>query len=148
MNPTERARRASAGLLAFSGSTQRRASDTIGMNEKRLSERIAQGSLYLRDFLEIAHAEGAGDYLRMLADQIDAGEGADRPIDAAMVAAEAATDAQRTIREARADGSFCHYEVLEIRAASAEAHARATRLKAIADRLEPGPVRSAQFAAE
>jgi hypothetical protein len=148
MNPTERAHRAAAGLLAYSGINQRRAAEHIGMNEKRISERISQGTMFLRDFLAIAHAEQAGDFLRMLADQIDGGATQDRPIDAAMMATEAAGAAQRTVREARADGQFCHWEILQMRQAADEAHAKVTQFKTALDSLKPGPVRSSQFAAE
>lgn len=148
INPTERARRASAGLLDHLGISQRRAAEHIGMDEKRLSDRLRMGSIYLRDFLTIAEAEeGGADWLRMMADQIEAERADCRPIDAAMENTEAASDAQRVVRLAREDGVFCHYEVLQIRKAANEAHAAATRFKSLADNLEPGPV-AAAIAAE
>ena len=148
MNPTERARRASCGLLDHVGISQRRAAEHIGMDEKRLSERLRMGSIFLRDFLTIAEMEeGGADWLRMMADQIDAERAECRPIDAAMETTEAASTAQGVVRRARADGVFCHYEVLEIRKAANDTHAAATRLKTLADGLEPGPI-SAAIAAE
>lgn len=147
MNATARAREASTGLLDFVGITQRRAAEIVGMNEKRLSERLQSGSLFLRDFLDIAHAEGGANYLRMLADLIDAEDDSDRPIDAAMRATEASAEAQGTIRKAREDGVYCHWEVLQIREAVTRQHAEATRLKRIVDGLEPGPVPNPALAA-
>lgn len=140
MNPTQRAREASTDLLDFLGVTQRRAAEVIGMSEKRLSERIQGGTLFLRDFLELAHAEGGADFLRMMADLIDAEDDFDLPVNAAMGATEAAADTQGTIRKAREDGTYCHWEVQEIRKAVERQHAAATKLKRIVDGLEPGPV--------
>ena len=148
MNATARAREVSTGLLDFVGITQRRAAEIVGMNEKRLSERLQSGTLFLRDFLEIAHVEGGANFLRMLADMIDAEEGTDRPIDAAMRCTEASADAQGTIRKAREDGHYCHWEVLQIQDAVSRHHAEATRLKRIVDGLEPGPVPTRSLAAE
>ncbi len=148
MNAHERARRASNGLLAFVGTKQRRAAELIGMDEKRLSERLSQGTLFLRDFLTIAEAEGGGDYLRMLADQMDDARPICRPIDAAMTTTEAACTAQGTVRQARADGAFCHYEVIQIRKAADEAHAAAVHFKTVAENLQPGPIAGAMEAAE
>lgn len=147
MNPTERARRAATGLLDFTGISQRHASEIIGMDEKRLSERIRLGTLFVRDFLEIAHAEDGANFLRMLADQIDAEDSQDRPIDAAMSSTEAAASAQGVVRRARADGRFDHYEVLQIRDAARNAHAEITKFLTVAENLDPGPVSQA-FAAE
>ena len=147
MNPTELARRAATGLLDFTGISQRRASEIIGMDQKRISERIRMGSLFLRDFLEIAHAEDGANFLRMLADQMDAEDSHDRPIDAAMSSTEAAASAQGVVRGARQDGHFDHYEVLQIRESARKAHAEITKFLTVAENLEPGPVSQA-FAAE
>lgn len=148
MNEHERARRASNGLLAFVGIKQRRAAELIGMDEKRLSERLSLGTLFLRDFLTIAEAEGGADYLRMLADQMDDARTDCRPIDAAMFTTEAASNAQGTVRRARQDGTFCHYEVTEIRKAADQAHAAAVQFKSVAESLMPGPIAAALGAAE
>jgi hypothetical protein len=142
VNAHERAHRASNGLIAFVGIKQRRAAELIGMDEKRLSERLSQGTLFLRDFLTIAAEEGGADFLRMLANQMDEADASCRPIDAVMTATESAATAQGVVRSARADGVFCHYEVLEMRRAADAAEAAAVRFKKVVEGMEPGPVRA------
>lgn len=140
MTPKERARRASCDLLDFTGLTQREAAALVNMHEKRMSERLRDGTLYLRDFLEIANAEGGADFLRMLADRMDAEDTKERPIDVAMASTEAAADVQGIIRRARADGHFCYAEIVEMQGAALHSHAKTTRLVNIANTLVPGPV--------
>ena len=148
MSATTEAAETAAGLLTFLGITQRRASEILGMEERRLSERVRLGTFFWRDFLALAKAEGGGDYLRMLADMIDGEGGTDLPIEAAMKATEAGAETQGTIRKAREDGHYCHWEVLQIREMVDRQHAATTSLKRIVDSLEPGPVPTRSLAAE
>lgn len=140
MTPNERARRASTDLLSFVGMSQREAAALVNMHEKRMSERLRDGTLYLRDFLEIANAEGGADFLRMLADRMDAEGTKERPIDVAMASTEAAAEVQSIIRRARSDGRFCFAEIVEMQDASQHSHAKTTRLVNITSTLVPGPV--------
>lgn len=127
--------------MTFTGITKTKAGELVGLRPNRFGEKVTNGTLTLRDFLVIAREAGGAEFLRLLADEIEAGASEGLPCEAVYKASEERLQMQAEYRSAVSDGVITAHEKISLEDRAAHVHALSAKIYRAIRKIRPGPIR-------
>jgi hypothetical protein len=142
VNKRQHATKLVSDFLKMADTTQRGVCLDLDWSEKRFSERVRGGTLYLADFLALldAYPDEAAALLQMMTNDYAHGLDRDCPRAVSQELTEASASAQKAARIMDQDGRRTANELREVGELCREVRRLSTLLNRAIDEAVPGPI--------